>query len=48
MTAYPPDRHLLRDLQLSFDHSDGVLGSRAWMPVVPELCGDDGACGPAR
>ena len=39
---YPPDRHLLRDLRLAFDHSaDGT--SRAWLPVVPEICGDDGA-----
>jgi len=43
MTAYPPDRHLLRDLQLSFDNSDGMIGSRAWLPIVPELCGDDGS-----
>jgi len=43
MTAvYPPDRHLLRDLRLEFDHSDGEV-SRAWMPVVPELCTDDGS-----
>ena len=43
MTApYPPDRHLLRDLRLSFEHpGDGT--SRAWMPVVPELCTDDGS-----
>ena len=41
MTPYPPDRHLLRDLRLSFD--DSGEGSRAWLPVVPELCGDDGA-----
>jgi uncharacterized protein (TIGR00369 family) len=43
MTAtYPPDRHLLRDLRLEFDHSDAGA-SRAWMPVVPELCADDGS-----
>jgi uncharacterized protein (TIGR00369 family) len=42
MTAtYPPDRHLLRDLRLEFDHSDDSV-SRAWMPVVPELCTDGG------
>jgi uncharacterized protein (TIGR00369 family) len=41
MTPYPPERHLLRDLQLSFEDSE--TGSRAWMPVVPEICGDDGA-----
>ena len=40
--AYPPDRHLLRDLRLEFDHSDGSV-SRARMPVVPELCTDDGS-----
>ena len=40
--AYPPDRHLLRDLRLEFDHSDGAT-SRASMPVVPELCADDGS-----
>ena len=27
---------------MSFDDS-GAGGSRAWLPVVPELCGDDGA-----
>jgi len=43
MTAtYPPDRHLLRDLRLEFDHSDAAA-SRARMPVVPELCADDGS-----
>ena len=42
MTTYPPERHLLRDLQLTFDHSDAST-SRAWMPVVPEICGDDGS-----
>jgi acyl-coenzyme A thioesterase PaaI-like protein len=41
MTTYPPERHLLRDLRLSFDNSGGA--SRAWLPIVPELCGDDGA-----
>jgi uncharacterized protein (TIGR00369 family) len=42
VTVYPPERHLLRDMRMSFDHSeDGV--SRAWLPIVPELCGDDGA-----
>jgi uncharacterized protein (TIGR00369 family) len=39
---YPPERHLLRDLRLAFDHrEDGA--SVASIPVVPELCGDDGA-----
>jgi uncharacterized protein (TIGR00369 family) len=42
MTTYPPERHLLRDLQLTFDHSSAST-SRAWMPVVPEICGEDGA-----
>src|SRR5436190_4384739 len=43
MTAtYPPDRHLLRDLRLEFDHSDAT-SSKAWLPVVPELCADDGS-----
>ena len=43
MTAtYPPDRHLLRDLRLSFEHGENNA-SRAWLPVVPELCSDDGA-----
>jgi uncharacterized protein (TIGR00369 family) len=43
MTAtYPPDRHLLRDLRLEFDHSDAAE-SKAWLPVVPELCADDGS-----
>src|SRR5215813_7490283 len=43
MTAtYPPERHLLRDLRLAFEHQDAGA-SRAWMPVVPELCADDGS-----
>ena len=42
MTPYPPEQHLLRDLRMSFDHSDPDF-SRAWLPVVPEICGDDGA-----
>src|SRR5258705_13283013 len=41
-STYPPDRHLLRDLQLEFDHSDGTT-SLAWLPVVSELCTDDGS-----
>jgi uncharacterized protein (TIGR00369 family) len=43
-TAYPPDRHLLRDLRLRFEH-DGASRdrtSRAWLPVVPELSATDG------
>lgn len=40
-TTYPPDRHLLRDLRLSFAHDpDGT--SRAWLPIVPQICNDDG------
>jgi uncharacterized protein (TIGR00369 family) len=43
MTAvYPPDHHLLRDLQFSFDHDASGRRSRAWMPVVAELCTDLG------
>jgi len=41
-TTYPPDRHLLRDLRLSFEHR-GAGASRAWMPAVPELAAADGA-----
>jgi uncharacterized protein (TIGR00369 family) len=41
-TTYPPDRHLLRDLRLSFEHVDERT-SRAWMPVVPELTAGDGS-----
>ena len=39
---YPPDRHLLRDLRLSFEHESDRT-SRAWMPVAPELWASDGA-----
>lgn len=39
--AYPPPRHLLRDLRLTFEHDD-PRHSRAWLPVVPEVCGPDG------
>jgi len=43
MTAlYPPDHHLLRDLRFSFEHDDQGRRSRAWMPVVAELCTDLG------
>jgi len=43
MTAvYPPDHHLLRDLRFSFDHDASGQRSRAWMPVVVELCTDLG------
>jgi uncharacterized protein (TIGR00369 family) len=41
-TTYPPERHLLRDLRLSFEHQ-GAGASRAWMPAVPELAASDGA-----
>src|SRR6478735_2376740 len=40
--TYPPDRHLLRDLRLSFEHGEN-RESRASLPVVPELCTGDGA-----
>jgi uncharacterized protein (TIGR00369 family) len=40
--TYPPDRHLLRDLRLSFEHVDEHT-SVAWMPVVPELTARDGS-----
>ncbi|MDZ4828217.1 MAG: PaaI family thioesterase [Actinomycetota bacterium] len=41
-TAYPPPHHLLWDLRLRFAHDDDNA-SRAWMPVTPEVCGDDGS-----
>jgi len=43
-TTYPPDRHLLRDLRLTFqyDSDHDRRTSRAWMPVVAELCASDG------
>ncbi len=44
-TTYPPDRHLLRDLRLTFEHDDHEPGnrtSRARMPVVSELYAHDG------
>jgi len=40
--VYPPDRHLLRDLRFTFDHDADGRRSRAWMPVVTELCTDLG------
>jgi uncharacterized protein (TIGR00369 family) len=43
MIDYPPERHLLRDLRLSFERGSDDNTSRAWMPVVPELCTGDGA-----
>jgi uncharacterized protein (TIGR00369 family) len=43
MTAvYPPERHLLRDLRFTFEHSPDRTRSRAWMPIVTELCTDQG------
>jgi uncharacterized protein (TIGR00369 family) len=42
MTAYPPDEHMLRDLRFTFDHNPEGRTSRAWMPVVPEICTDQG------
>lgn len=42
MTAYPPDQHMLRDLRFTFEHDGDGRGSRAWMPVVPEICTDLG------
>ena len=40
--AYPPDHHLLRDLRFTFEHEADGRSSRAWMPVVPEICTDLG------
>jgi len=40
--AYPPEHHLLRDLRFTFEHDDAAQRSRAWMPVVPELCTEHG------
>ncbi len=40
--VYPPDNHLLRDLRFSFEHDEEGRRSRAWMPVVTELCTDLG------
>jgi uncharacterized protein (TIGR00369 family) len=42
MTTYPPPHHLLRDLRFGFDHAADDRTSRAWLPVVPELCSDAG------
>jgi uncharacterized protein (TIGR00369 family) len=43
--AYPPEHHLLRDLQFSFAHEADRRTGRAWMPVVPEIVN---AAGDAR
>jgi uncharacterized protein (TIGR00369 family) len=40
--VYPPERHLLRDLRFTFEHDPDRTRSRAWMPVVAELCTDQG------
>jgi uncharacterized protein (TIGR00369 family) len=40
--AYPPAEHMLRDLRFSFEHDTEGRASRAWLPVVDELCTDYG------
>ena len=42
MTSYPPAEHMLRDLRFTFEHEADGRSSRAWMPVVPEICTDLG------
>src|SRR2546421_3286044 len=39
---YPPDEHMLRDLRFAFEHSPDGRTSRAWFPIVPEVCTDRG------
>jgi len=39
---YPPDEHVLRDLRFTFEHSADGRTSRAWLPIVPEICTDRG------
>ena len=39
---YPPDEHVLRDLRFTFEHSTDGRTSRAWLPIVPEICTDLG------
>src|SRR2546423_14466465 len=39
---YPPDEHMLRDLRFTFEHSPDGRTSRAWFPIVPEVCTDRG------
>jgi uncharacterized protein (TIGR00369 family) len=39
---YPPEHHLLRDLRFHFEHNSDGRRSRAWMPIVPEVCTDQG------
>jgi uncharacterized protein (TIGR00369 family) len=41
--AYPPAEHMLRDLRFSFEHDTEGRASRAWLPVVDELCTDHGS-----
>jgi uncharacterized protein (TIGR00369 family) len=41
-SIYPPERHMLRDLRFRFEHDADRTRSRAWMPVVAELCTDQG------
>jgi uncharacterized protein (TIGR00369 family) len=43
VTSYPPEQHVLRDLRFRFDHDPDGQHSRAWMPVVDELCNDQGS-----
>ena len=45
--VYPPARHLLRDLRLSFAAGSDGRSRRVWMPVVPEIRTDAGR-GPVR
>lgn len=42
LQAYPPARHILRDLQLTVEHRpDG--SSTGWMPVSPHICNPSGS-----
>jgi uncharacterized protein (TIGR00369 family) len=40
--SYPPKEHMLRDLGVSWEFQ-GKDRSTVWAPVVPEICGDQGA-----
>jgi len=40
--VYPPESHLLRDLRFTFEHDSEGRRSRAWLPVVEEICTDRG------
>jgi uncharacterized protein (TIGR00369 family) len=42
MTSYPPEHHLLRDLRFTFEHDVDAGRSRAFMPIVAEMCTDQG------